>query len=90
MSQLYLREADTDLDTGLTATARAHRRKGVALALKLRAIEYALERGAPRIRTDNLQANRPMLGINEALGFEKQPAWIGYRLERNLLTHDLS
>ena len=81
LSQLYLREADTDLDTGLTGTARAHRRRGVALALKLKAIEFALERGTPRIRTNNSQANRPMLSLNEALGFEKQPAWIEYRLE---------
>ncbi len=81
VSQLYLREADADLDTGLTGTARAHRRKGVALALKLKAIEYALERGARRLRTNNSQANRPMLAINEALGFEKQPAWMEYHLE---------
>ena len=87
MSQLYLREADTDLDTGFTGTAKAHRRKGVALALKLSAIKHALERGAPRIRTNNSQANRPMLGINEALGFQKQPAWIEYRLERNPLIY---
>ena len=83
ISQLYPREANTDLSTGFTGTGRAHRRKGVALALKLRAIEHALEQGAPRIRTDNLQANRPMLSINEALGFQKQPAWIEYKLEWN-------
>jgi mycothiol synthase len=82
-SQLYTRDADTDLSTGFTGTGTAHRRKGVALALRLKAIEYALERRAPRIRTNNSQANRPMLSINEVLGFQKQPAWIEYRLEWN-------
>ena len=83
ISQLCPREADTDLATGFTGTGRAHRRRGVALALKLKAIEYALEQSAPWIRTNNLQANRPMLSINEALGFQKQPAWIEFRLEWN-------
>jgi hypothetical protein len=32
--------------------------------------------GVDHIKTWNDQKNRPMLSINEAMGFEKQPAWI--------------
>lgn len=81
MSQLWKSEACADLMTGLTAVKRAYRGRGVALALKLRGIRYAKGVGAPMIRTDNDSMNRPMLAINERLGFVRQPAWI------NLVKH---
>jgi len=62
----------------LTAVLRDARGKGIAMALKLRAVAYAKERGFREIRTWNASTNRPMLAINEALGFAKQPAWITF------------
>ena len=60
----------------LTAVLRDERGKGIAMAMKLRAIDYAKAQRLREIRTWNASTNRPMLAINEALGFVKQPAWI--------------
>ncbi|HEV2251460.1 MAG TPA: GNAT family N-acetyltransferase [Candidatus Limnocylindria bacterium] len=60
----------------LTAVLRDERGKGIAMALKLKTVDYATHQGLREIRTWNASINRPMLAINEALGFAKQPAWI--------------
>ena len=78
LSTLWVREADNHLQTGATGIARSHRRRGIALALKLRALAFAKERGAPVIRTDNEVNNEGMLSINRALGFVRQPGWVGF------------
>ena len=64
------------LNTGFTATARAHRRQGLALALKLMALTEAKKRGYRRVKTGNDSINAPMIAINDALGFAEEPAWL--------------
>ena len=68
----------TFLWQGLTGVRREARGRGIAMALKLRTVRYALDKGVEHIKTWNDQRNQPMLAINEALGFERQPAWIVY------------
>ncbi|MGD9146320.1 MAG: GNAT family N-acetyltransferase [Anaerolineae bacterium] len=79
MSNLWAIRASKDLNTGLTGVVRSHRRRGVATALKVRAIAYALAHGHPVIKTGNEVNNRPMLSINERLGFVPRPEWITLR-----------
>ena len=63
---------------GITGVRRNARGRGIAMALKLRTVRYAIDRGIEHIKTWNDVHNKPMLSINEALGFAKQPAWISY------------
>ena len=56
---------------------RAHRRQGIATAMKVRAIGFAKEYGAKIVETDN-EENNPMYFLNLKLGFESQPAWLSF------------
>jgi GNAT superfamily N-acetyltransferase len=78
-SALWKSEGEPEvLYVGATGVRREYRRKGIATALKLAAVQWAKDAGKREIRTWNAQQNRAMLSINEAMGFEKQPAWISY------------
>ena len=48
------------------------------MALKLKTVEYARAHGKRQIRPWNDTLNRPMLRINEAMGFQKEPAEIAF------------
>jgi GNAT superfamily N-acetyltransferase len=64
------------LEQGFTCVRREYRGRGIAMALKLQTVKYARAHGAREIRTGNNTLNRPMLRINEAMGFAKQPVWV--------------
>jgi len=55
--------------TGGLGVLKEFRRKGIATALKIKAIERLLIKGVTEIRTDN-EENNPMYKINIILGFE--------------------
>lgn len=76
VTMLWSSQESRDLYTGLTGVKRDYRRHGIALALKLRAIAWAQANDHPQIKTWNEANNRGMLGINERLGFVRQPAWL--------------
>jgi mycothiol synthase len=60
------------LEQDMTGVEQGYRGRGIAMALKLRVIGYARAAGARELRTTNSSSNRPMLRINEALGFRKR------------------
>lgn len=83
LSTLWRSLADpTVVHTGVTGVLKTHRRRGIATALKVAAIEYARSIGARRIDTDNEEKN-PMYALNLALGFAPQPAWLAYARDVN-------
>ena len=70
---------DRLLETGLTGVVRTHRRRSIATAMKVRAIQYAQANGGAAIVTDN-EENNPMFQLNLQLGFEPQPAHLDFEL----------
>jgi GNAT superfamily N-acetyltransferase len=82
-SDLWLsKEEPHDLYQGLTGVRREYRHRGIAIALKLRTVEYAKEHDFKVIKTWNNSSNVGMLHINQRLGFARRPAWI--TLEKKL------
>ena len=66
------------LYVGLTGVIRSHRKRGIAMALKLQSIDYVRKQGIGDLRTWNESNNQGMLGINNRLGFVRQPAHIDF------------
>ncbi|MGB1253263.1 MAG: GNAT family N-acetyltransferase [Candidatus Promineifilaceae bacterium] len=65
------------VQTGFTGVKRGWRRKGIATALKMRAVAFAHDYGATTIQTDNEESN-PMYQLNVRLGFEPRTTWCNY------------
>ena len=64
------------LHNGLTGVMKDWRGHSIGLALKLAAARAALSRGYTHSRTTNHSVNRPMLAINEKMGFQKESATV--------------
>ena len=75
-TSLWVSEASPILTNNLTGVKRPYRHRRIALALKLRGIAYAKERGYPKIKTWNDAPNKAMISINERLGFVREVGWI--------------
>ena len=67
------------LYNGLTGVRREYRRRGIARALKVKNLLWAKRNGYEVVKTWNDATNEGMLELNIALGFVKQPAWIGFK-----------
>ena len=79
MTNLWTSQANAKLlYVGITGVTRSHRKRGIAMALKVRSVEFALQNGYNEIRTWNETNNQAMLGINNRLGFVRQPAHIEF------------
>jgi mycothiol synthase len=59
--------------TNFTGVSRAERGKGLALAMKLRALRNLRERGIKLFGTTNDESNAAMRGINRRLGYKPEP-----------------
>lgn len=66
--------------TGGLGVLKKFRRKGIATAMKIKAIKILLKKGVTEIRTDN-EENNPMYKINVALGFKPVPFSLDYLKE---------
>ena len=76
LSNLWTDLASDMLYTDLTGVRREYRGKGIAVALKLAVIKWALTNGNSVIKTQNGVSNAGMLSINYRLGYQKQAEWI--------------
>ena len=77
-----LKKEPRSLYQGLTGVLREYRGKGIAMALKLRVLDFARTNGFDNIRTFNASTNEGILAINRKLGFKRDSAWITF--EKNL------
>jgi len=62
------------MGNGLTAVARSHRGRGIAVALKQAEVAWGAEHGYRQITTSTHAANGAMQRVNEKLGYRELPA----------------
>ena len=81
MSELRPTPKEGVIGNWFTALHQDYRGQGIATAMKVKNILWARSQGYREVRTDNNTLNRPMLTINERLGFVKQPAYVAFKKE---------
>ncbi|HEU4743565.1 MAG TPA: GNAT family N-acetyltransferase [Meiothermus sp.] len=78
LNAIWKDEASGQLNNGTTGTLPEFKRRGIALALKVKNLLWAKEHGYTCIRTFNRSDNLPMWSLNERLGFVRKPAWVSF------------
>ena len=73
---MTIKSGEHDAYTVMTGTARAYRKRGIGLALKVEALTRAKSAGFRALMTTNDEPNKAMRGINAKLGYELLPARI--------------
>jgi GNAT superfamily N-acetyltransferase len=73
-----LKKEPHSLYQGLTGVLREYRGRGIAVALKLRVMDFARRNDFDHVRTFNASTNEGMLAINKKLGFKRDIAWITF------------
>jgi len=78
VSELFAGSKPDHYETKSTAVKRTHRRLGIALALKVRALTYAKTYGGTTVATGMAANNIPIVTLNHRLGFVPEPMWITF------------
>lgn len=65
-----------------TGVDRAYRGRGIALAMKVVALNWAQSQGYPYLRTNNHSMNGPMLAVNRKLGYLPAPGFYNLYKDR--------
>lgn len=76
---LYRDDSGSVLHNGLTGVKRDLRGLGLAIALKYKGIEYAVQSGYAGITTFNASGNHAILALNQKFGFERGGATLEWR-----------
>lgn len=79
ISNLFAPPGVSQLSCTFTGVSSDYRRKGIALALKVRGIAFAQAHGFHTIVTRGNPANVPIMALNARLGFVQQPAVIHFK-----------
>lgn len=74
---MIVKENEDVYYNSMTGVDQRYRGKGLAQAVKIKAIEYALQNKVKYIRTHNNSKNTPMLYVNRKLGYEEKPGIYG-------------
>ena len=72
-ASLVVRRPDGIGEHDMTAVRRAWRGRGIATALKLATIRWAIDHGLNALETGNEETNLPMQAVNRRLGYAPQP-----------------
>lgn len=81
MSSLWKTDQADVVHNGLAGVDREHRGQGLSTSLKVHGIRLAQAAGYRTLKTWNASNNQAMLAVNSRLGYQRQPAWVNYRLE---------